>query len=98
MLRKLLDVTRHAAAELPADEKKRPGNELPDDVKQKFEELRQKLEKFLAAAEESDRGQREPGEEAGRGFTKPERGVAQKDWRRPRRTWSKFMGEAAVRS
>ena len=33
---------------LSADEKKRPGNELPDDVKRKFEELRQKLEKFLA--------------------------------------------------
>ena len=31
-----------------AEMKKRPGNELPDDVKRKFEEMRQKLDKFLA--------------------------------------------------
>jgi hypothetical protein len=48
VLRKLLDVTRHAQAEVLAEMKKRPGGDLPDDVKQKLEEMHGKLDKFLA--------------------------------------------------
>jgi hypothetical protein len=48
VLRKLLDIARRSAADLPADAQKRPDNELPDDVKRKFEELRAKLDRFLA--------------------------------------------------
>jgi len=47
VLRKLLDVTRHAQADVLADMKKRPGGNLPADAKQKLEEIRNKLEKFL---------------------------------------------------
>ena len=47
MLRKLLDVARHAQAEVLAEMKKRPGGDLPDDAKQKLEEIREKLDKFL---------------------------------------------------
>jgi len=47
VLRKLLDVTRQAQAELLAEMKKRPGGDLPDDVKQKLEEARKKLDEFL---------------------------------------------------
>jgi hypothetical protein len=46
-LRKLLDATRHAQADALADMKKRPGGNLPDDVKQKFEAMRDKLAEFL---------------------------------------------------
>ena len=48
VLRKLLDVTRHAQAEVLAEMKKRPDSKLPDDVKQKLEEMRGKLDKLLA--------------------------------------------------
>ncbi len=47
VLRKLLDVTRHAQADVLAEMKKRPGGNLPADAKQKLEEIRNKLEKFL---------------------------------------------------
>lgn len=47
VLRKLLDAIRRAQAEALAEMKKRPGGNLPDDVKQKFREMRDKLEEFL---------------------------------------------------
>ena len=47
VLRKLLDVTRQAQAEVLAEMKKRPGGDLPDDTKAKLEEIRKKLDKFL---------------------------------------------------
>jgi hypothetical protein len=92
VLRKLLDLTRRAAAELSADEKKRPGNELPDDLKRKFEELRQKLEKFLAqqkkVIEASENLAKKPVED----FSKQEeellRGLAAAE-----EDLAKFMGE-----
>ncbi len=46
-LRKLLDVVRRAEAEAMADMKKRPGGDLPDDARQKLEDIRAKLDKFL---------------------------------------------------
>lgn len=48
VLRKLLDVTRHAQAELLAEMKKRPGGDLPDDTKNKLAEMHAKLDQFLA--------------------------------------------------
>ena len=48
VLRKLLDVARLAQAEVLAEMKKRPGGDLPDDAKHKLEEIRKKLDKFLA--------------------------------------------------
>lgn len=47
VLRKMLDVTRHAQADVLAEMKKRPGADLPDDTKQKLEDMRGKLDKFL---------------------------------------------------
>ena len=84
MLRKLLDVTRHAEADVLAEMKKRPGGNLPDDVKQKLEDMRDKLDKFLAAAEEGDRGQREPGQDAGRGLHQGGRRSCSRAWPPPR--------------
>ena len=84
VLRKLLDVTRQAQAEVLAEMKKRPGGDLPDDVKQKLEEIRDKLDKFLEAAEEGDRGQREPGQDAGRGFHARRKRSCSRGWPPPR--------------
>lgn len=52
VLRKLLDVTRRAQAELLAEMKERPGGDLPDDalpddVVQELDEARKKLDEFL---------------------------------------------------
>ncbi len=47
VLRKLLDVARQAQTDVLAEMNKRPGGDLPDDAKQKLEELRKKLDKFL---------------------------------------------------
>jgi hypothetical protein len=46
-LRKLLNVTRDAERETLAAMTRRPGANLPDDAKQKLEELRGKLDEFL---------------------------------------------------
>jgi len=48
VLRKLPDVTRQAQAETLAEMKKRAVGDLPNDTKQKLEEIRAKLEKFMA--------------------------------------------------
>ncbi len=47
VLRKLLDVIRRAQADLLAEMKNRPGGNLPDDAKEKLEEFKAKLDKFL---------------------------------------------------
>ncbi|HEY4761083.1 MAG TPA: hypothetical protein VIH42_10935, partial [Thermoguttaceae bacterium] len=47
LLRKLLDVSRRAQDELLSELNKRPGADLPDDVKQKLQDAREKLDKFL---------------------------------------------------
>ncbi len=47
VLRKLLDVTRHAQSDVLAEMKKRPGGNLPNDTKKKLEDIRNKLDKFL---------------------------------------------------
>jgi hypothetical protein len=47
VLRKLLDVARHAEEQALAEMKKRPGGDLPDDAKANLEEMRNKLDKFL---------------------------------------------------
>lgn len=47
VLRKLLNVARRVQADLLAEMEKRPGGDLPDDTRQKLDELRDKLEKFL---------------------------------------------------
>ena len=47
VLRKLMDVTRHAQSDALAEMKKRPGGNLPNDTKQKLEDTRNKLDKFL---------------------------------------------------
>jgi len=47
VLRKLLDVSRRAEDDLLAEMKKRPGVDLPDDIKQKLKDARDKLDKFL---------------------------------------------------
>jgi hypothetical protein len=46
-LRKILDATRQAQAEVLAEMKKRPGSDLPEEAKHKLEEMRAKLDKFL---------------------------------------------------
>jgi hypothetical protein len=47
VLRKLLDVARHAESEELAEMKKRQGGDLPPDAKEKFEDLRKKLDEAL---------------------------------------------------
>ena len=47
VLRKLLNAARHAQADVLAEMKKKPGDDLPDDVKRKLEEMAAKLDKFL---------------------------------------------------
>jgi hypothetical protein len=47
VLRKLLGAIRHAEDDLLKEAKNRAATDLPDDVKRKFEELRDKLAKFL---------------------------------------------------
>lgn len=46
-LRKLLDVARQAQTQLLSEAQKRPGGDLPDDVKKKLEEIQAKLQEFL---------------------------------------------------
>jgi hypothetical protein len=46
-LRKLLDAVRLAEEKLLAEMQKRPGENLPDDVRRKLEEARDKLKEFL---------------------------------------------------
>ena len=94
VLRKLLDVARQAQAEVLAEMKKRPGADLPDDAKHKLEEIRKKLDKFLAAAEEDHRGQRKPRQDAGRGFLGEGRGTAQTHGRRRGRLGEVHEGSA----
>jgi hypothetical protein len=47
ILRKLLNATRQAENDALAEMKKRPGGDLPDESKKKFEEMRNKLDEFL---------------------------------------------------
>ncbi|OHB82045.1 MAG: hypothetical protein A2V98_25790 [Planctomycetes bacterium RBG_16_64_12] len=47
VLRKLLDVARQAQTEELSEMAKRPGGDLPDDVKQKFEDLKSKLDEAM---------------------------------------------------
>jgi hypothetical protein len=47
VLRKMLDVTRRAQSDVLAEMKKKPGSDLPDDVRQKLNDVRSKLDKFL---------------------------------------------------
>ncbi len=47
VLRKLLDVVRHAQSELLAEMQHRPAGDLPDDVQQKLQDLRNKLDEAL---------------------------------------------------
>lgn len=47
VLRKLLDVVRHAQSELLAEMQHRPGGDLPDDVQQKLQDLQNKLDEAL---------------------------------------------------
>jgi hypothetical protein len=46
-LRNLLDAARNAESDLLAEMKKRPSGDLPDEVKKKFEEARDRLDEFL---------------------------------------------------
>jgi hypothetical protein len=48
VLRKLLDVVRQAQAEALAEMQDRPGGDLPDDVRQKLQDLQHKLDAALA--------------------------------------------------
>ena len=92
VLRKLLDVTRHAQADVLAEMKKRPGGDLPDDVKQKLEEMRNKLDKFLEqqkkVIEASENLAKTPVED----FTKEEEELL-KGMAAAEDDWSKFMKE-----
>ena len=73
VLRKLLDVTRHAQADVLAEMKKRPGSNLPDDVKQKLEDIADKLDKFLEQQKKVIEAIGEPGQDAGRGLHRKEK-------------------------
>jgi hypothetical protein len=90
VLRKLLDVTRQAQAKLLAAMKKRPGGDLPDDVKQKLEDACKKLDKFLKeqkkVIEASEKMAKTPVED----FTKEQEELL-KGLAAAEDDWSKFM-------
>jgi hypothetical protein len=91
-LRKLLDVVRHAESEALSGMKQRPDTQLPDDVKQKYQEMHDKLEKFLEqqkkVIEASENLAKTPVED----FTK-EQEEALKGMAATEDDWSKFMSE-----
>ena len=82
----MLDVTRKAQAEVLAETPKRPGGNLPDDVKQKFEEAKTKLEEFLKQQKKVIDATDDARQDAGRGFHGEGRGDAQEAWPRRRTT------------
>ena len=92
-LRKLLDVARHAESEMLAAMKNRPDTSLPNDVKQKLQEMRDKLDKFLKEQkkliEASENLAKTPVED----FTKEEK-EALKGMAATEDDWSKFMANA----
>jgi hypothetical protein len=91
-LRKLLDVTRQAESEALSQMKKRSGGNLPDDVRQKFQAMRDKLDKFLEQQkkiiEASESLAKTPAED----FTKAQ-AEALKGMAAAEDDWSKFMKE-----
>jgi hypothetical protein len=90
VLRKLLDVARRAEEQTLSEMKKRPGGDLPDDVKAKLEQLRDKLDKFLRQQkkiiEASENLAKTPVED----FTK-EQDEALKTLAAAEDDWAKFM-------
>ena len=91
-LRKLLDAARLAESELLSEMKKRPGAELPEDVKQKLQEARDKLDKFLEqqkkVIEASENLAKKPVED----YTEEEQQLL-KSMAAAEDDWSKFMKE-----
>ena len=77
VLRKLLDVARRAEDALLPELEKRAGGDLPDDVKNKLETLRDKLDKFLEQQKKVIEASRESGQDAGRRFHRGGGGIAQ---------------------
>ena len=93
VLRKMRDMTRLAQHEALAEMKKRPGANLPDDTKQKLEELRKKLDEFLKqqkkVIEASENLAKKPTED----FSEKEQQLL-KQLAMAEDDWSKFMKEA----
>jgi hypothetical protein len=92
MLRKLLDVTRHAQSEVLAEMEKRPGGDLPDDTEKALQEARNKLDEFLEqqkkVIEASENLAKTPVED----FTE-EQEQELKELAATEDDWSKFMKE-----
>jgi len=94
VLEKLLDAVRHAQGEVLDEMKKRPGGDLPDDVKKKLEEARRKLDEFLKQQkkiiEASEDLAKKPVEDFGQ-----EEEQLLKTLAAAQDDWSKFMKELA---
>jgi hypothetical protein len=92
VLRKLLNIARRAEAELLSEMKKRPGADLPDDVKAKLENAAKKLDEFLKqqkkVIEATENLAKMPVED----FTKEQEQLL-KDLAAAEDDWSRFMKE-----
>jgi len=92
LLRKLLDVARDAQADVLAELGERRGGDLPDDVRQKLEEAREKLDEFLEqqkkVIEASENLAKKPVED----FTEEEEQLL-REMAASQDDWSRFMNE-----
>jgi hypothetical protein len=94
VLQKLLDAVRHAQGEVLDEMKKRPGGDLPDDVKKKLEEARRKLDEFLKQQKKIIEASEDLAKKPVEDFSKEEEQLL-KTLARCEDDWSKFMKELA---
>ena len=92
-LRKILDVARRAQTELLAEAQKRPGGDLPDDVKKKLEEIQSKLQEFLEQQKKIIEASEELAKTPVEDFTEKEEQKL-KELAALEDDWSRFMKEA----
>lgn len=92
-LRKLLDVARQAQTELLSEAQKRPGGDLPDDVKKKLEEIQAKLQEFLQQQKKVIEASEELAKTLVEDFTEKEEQKL-KELAALEDDWSRFMKEA----
>lgn len=92
VLRRLLDTARDAENAALAEMKKRPGADLPDDAKKKFEEARDKLDEFLKQQKKIIEASENLAKKAVEDFTEADQqGLREMAARED--DWSKFMTE-----
>ncbi|NMC20812.1 MAG: hypothetical protein GYA33_10375, partial [Thermogutta sp.] len=92
-LRKLLDLARQAQTELLAEAQKRPGGDLPNDVRKKLEEIQSKLQEFLEQQRKVIEASEELAKKPVEDFTEEDEQKL-KELAEAEDDWSRFMAEA----